>query len=216
MFNFIVFQFLNEELALSFETDFISSHPLLKEHIFIEPPSNINLGIGLVPLGAVKNKLFIGLDVFQLNWTFSFIDWEILSTTIGFVFPQDNTVNAKYFLALTKPKIRISKKISIGLLAGYEFVIFPNLTSFIEKNNYVTPDQPFSSSSFVYGFSASQYLSISNSYNLKISELFFKEHYSVEKTQSGWNFNFSKNSQAFDKATVAPSWVFLLEIALII
>jgi hypothetical protein len=205
-----------EPVAESKDTSFVGTHSSLKNFIFNEPESEFTLGVGLIPVGVMGGKFLIGVDVFQLNWANSWLDWEILSTTIGFGFAQDSTNNSRHFIAATLPKYRISESLSFGLMLGYESATFNNLLSFIEKNKFYTPNEPFSGSSLIYGLSASEYLTFANMKRLKISEKVFRENYSIEQTAAGWNLNFPQFGKNFDKTPIKPSWVFLLEISLLI
>jgi hypothetical protein len=195
---------------------FLAAHPTLKNFIFIEPPSEFSLGIGLIPVGVAGGRFLAGIDVFQLNWANSWLDWEILSTTIGFGFAQNSLNNSKHFIAATLPKLRLAESVSVGLMLGYESATFTNLLSYIEKDRHFTPNEPFSANSLIYGFVFSEYMKLNSSKKVKLSQKVFRENYSIDKTAAGWTIKFPQFQGDFDKTPISPSWVLLLEVSLVI
>ena len=193
---------------------FVDDHPVLKDYVSEEHHSNFSVGMGIIPIGFMKNRLFFGVDLFEINYSNRYLDWNILDTILGFGLSQGGE-NGKYVMLMTQPKFRVTQGISVGFLLGYEFVSFPSVQSVVtvQSNGFSTPSSSFGTSAPIYGLSASETIKAFDSSKLKVSQMFFKETYSTTQPVAGATYDFSPTSSSFDPTSIQASTVFMIELS---
>ena len=191
----------------------VDAYPVLQKFIFTERASNTYIGFGLSPITIVNSKLAFSLNLFQVHYIAGLWDIELLSVSYGFSFGANQAVNSDFFVFRTMPKFKLFNNISIGPLIGLEFVSFPGLQVQLNKNNFFTPSEAFSTSGFIMGASISETFNIGN-YLLKVSQIGYKETYSYTGTKNGWAYYFPDNSDINqDPTPIKPSFVIVLELS---
>jgi hypothetical protein len=210
----LAFLFLLPSSACFAADSVIDTYPGLEKFVSTERASNIYFGFGVNPFNLVCNKVGFSASVIQIHWIKDNYDFEIFNGSFGSAFGKDYG-SEQYFLLRTSPKYRIFKNISIGPLAGIEFVSFPDVQDELTKNNYFTQPVNFSSVGAVYGFSVAETFNIgtSGSTLLRVSESLYKETYSTVGTKNGWNYYYLSNALNADASPIAATTVFLLEVS---
>lgn len=194
----------------------IEERPHLKPLLHVEPKSNFQLGMGISPLTMSDGKLIHGISLFQIHWTYSIADIELLSTAIGISSTaKTEYAGSRHFWIRTSPKFRPFPFLSIGPVAGYEFVLFKDVEVRQTNGTFTTPLEPFSSSGFFYGGMATQTFSLSSGYQVRVSEIIVKETYSITDPGNGWAFDYARPELAADpdKTPIKPNLLFMIEVS---
>jgi hypothetical protein len=128
-----------------------------------------------------------------------------------------SSANSRHFVFRASPKIAVMDFLSIGLLGGYEFVSFPDVSSRLIQGGFATPPEPFSSGGFTYGVIVTQTFQLTEQYQLRIAESVYRQNYSTQKAASNWDYFFVDPSiqNDPDHTLVKPSFVFMIEASLI-
>jgi hypothetical protein len=196
--------------------DITDEYPHLKQYVYAEDETPIHFGFGLSPLRIMKNSAGVALSVFQVHYTSSWLDWEIFNASFGTSFSGDATSKVNSYTFHMVPKLRLSEAVSIGILGGYEFVNFSDVTARLYKGNDFTPEEPFSSGGVIYGLALSETYPIGKKgLLLKIQQLAYKQNYKTAGTSRGWNYDFTDNLLDEDASSISPGYVFRLEFSLL-
>lgn len=196
------------------EPPFMESFPSLKSYLYKEPASNYFLGLGLSPVGVLKDRTVFTGDFFQLHYRSDLWDLLLFSASYGVTRAQVAIYQSNNFTFTTAAKMRIGQILSLGLLAGYEFVNFPNLNATLVKVPYQTPLESFSSRGMIYGAIASQTFNY-RSYLLQISELGYQQTYSNVKTAEDWTYYYDNKAVRANPALVGPGFVAMIKVSLL-
>ena len=205
------------------DAQLIQDFPELKKFLYQPPKAPIYIGVGVNPLGIMGSKLFVGINLFQAHYLTSFWDVEIFSATIGQSRSNKNFASSRHFFARTSPKIIVMNifqtgTVSIGPVAGMEFVSFPQIP--VKKRqpdtNQITPDfEDLTTSGFFYGFMVSETFTLAKDRRFKMSQTIFKQSYDVKKTDQGWVFDYQDSSIGLteNQKEIQADTVFMLEFA---
>lgn len=201
--------------AQAVEGKLLENYPGLNKFVFNEPKSHFYLGLSVTPIGILKNKVHYGFSIFQFHWIYKYFDVEIFSGGLNFSQSKNQFASSRQFLFRSVPKVRLFGVLSIGPLIGYEFVNFPKVVARLRKGDFVTPFEGFSSRGLVYGASMSQGFQTDSFGFIRISQTFYKQTYSVEKSLDNWDFEYQRQefNDAEDIDQIAPAWVLAFEIA---
>ena len=191
---------------------FLNAFPQLKPYVYEEPPSGFYLGVGLSPVGLLKDRFMLTLDMFQLHWMNDKWDVEILNAAYSVTRAQSSAVQSTQFTARSTVKYRFFKNFSVGPLVGYEFVSFPNITAQLQKGNLFSPSEPFSSRGWIYGGMLTETFKMGGgSYLLQINELAYKQTYSTSQTAEGWNYYYNDATIRNDPSQIQAGFVMMIE-----
>ena len=190
---------------------FLNAFPQLKPYVYEEPPSGFYLGVGLSPVGMLKDRFMLTLDMFQLHWMNEKWDVEILNASYSVTRAQSAAVQSTQFTARASAKYRFFKNFSVGPLIGYEFVSFPNITAQLRKGNLFSPSEPFSSRGIIYGGMLTETFTMGKGYLLQINELAYKQTYSTTQTAEGWNYYYNDASIRNDPTQIEAGFVMMIE-----
>jgi hypothetical protein len=196
--------------AITFEEEF----PNLKKFVFSENKSNIFFGIGISPLGIVKNKAGFGLSIFQIHYIKGNLDWEMVNASFMSTASDVAETNFKSFTFRTAPKFKLFRILSAGPLLGIEFVNYPDISAKIGNGTFFTKPEPFSSRGLIYGAALSETFNIGK-YTIKANQLLYKQNYSTtEAFVDGWNYYYEGRADLnLDPTPIAGGWVFMLEFS---
>ncbi|OFZ39868.1 MAG: hypothetical protein A2504_17570 [Bdellovibrionales bacterium RIFOXYD12_FULL_39_22] len=202
------------------QSAFLTQYPHLKKFLYLEPSPHLFLGLGLSPLGLVQSKVYFSANLFQLHFIENNWDFEIFSASIGKTSAQSSSAQSDHFTIRSSPKYKIYGVVSAGPVIGLEFVRFPNLQSRLYKGGWTTPLETFSTSGSFYGLAISENIDIGDHYILKISQLLYKQGYSIKKTHNNWQYLlFDSNSYELEDeeivAAISPDTVFMLEFSIL-
>ena len=206
-------------LAATGDESILKTYPNLQKFLFAERKSNLYFGFGLSPMTIMSNRIGFSANLFQIHYINEPWDLELFSASFGITFAQADYAKTRYFMFRTAPKYRVFKNISIGPLAGLEFVNFPDLNSRLNSNDYFTPIEPFSTWGFIYGLTMSETFSVGSNHLLKINEMFYWENYPYLQTSDGWKYYFTDPNNPTtqpDVTQIQPSTVFVLEISFLL
>src|SRR6185437_11023470 len=131
--------------ASTFDIKFLEKYPHLRDNVYQEPDSHFYLGLSAGG-GLVQSRMYFSANFFQAHYISDQWDLELFSATYGQTTAQPSYAQSHNFVFRTVPKYRWNDFLSIGVLLGYEFVSFPNVSSTIYKNTQETLPEPFSSS----------------------------------------------------------------------
>jgi len=194
---------------------FTEEFPEVKKYLFQEPHSPFYLGFGVSPIAIMASKIFFSADMFEINVITEHWDINALTASLGFAIARDDFANSRHFTFRIAPKYRIAPYLSVGPMVGAEFVSFPNLQARINKAGYFSNFEPFSSHGLIFGAEASELFHFGEEYLFKITELIYKQTYSVTTTSDGWSFNYALDSVSLDPTPIKPSWVFLMQFSML-
>jgi hypothetical protein len=200
-------------------TGILDTYPGLQKFVAKEHESHIYFGFGVSPFTIVNSKIGFGASLFQWHYINDTLDFEILNASFSNVFGQTYG-NEQMFLLRTAPKLKLFKNVSVGPLAGVEFVHFPSVTDELTKqvNGQQLYSKPFDFSTLgaVYGITASETIPLGSGDRtdlLKINELVFREMYNSNGTNNGWTYYYIQEPLNTDKSPIAASTVFMVEIS---
>jgi hypothetical protein len=194
------------------EPPFLESFPHLSEYLFKEPTSPYYFGLGLTPIGVLKDKVMLEANFFQIHYIDETMNWEIFSASFGNTVAQTGLYQSNHFIFRSSPKFFIGSVVSVGPLVGYEFVSFPNVTARLYKAPYIAPHEPFSSRGMIYGFMISQTFKYKSGH-LQVNEVVFKETYSVKETDQHWMYLFDQPELQANPDKIGPSTIMKVEIS---
>jgi hypothetical protein len=194
------------------EVPFLDTYPHLRNLLFREPDSGFRFGMGIEPIGMLKDRVYFSFNFFQVHYIKDRINWEVLNASYGQTIAQQSAFQSKNFVFRTAPKFRFSDMLSAGPLIGYEFLSFPNIKARLYKAPYISPSEPFSSRGMIYGFMASQTFHYKENL-LQVSEVFFKQTYSVEETPEHWTYIYDDPNVQADQKLIGPNMVIMVEVS---
>lgn len=192
---------------------FLKTYPHLKQYVYEEPKSNFYLGMGLSPVGLLRDRFMFAASLFEVHWIESNWDIEMLNATYGFTRAQASNLQSTHFTLYTLPKYRIFGSFSVGPMLGYESVTFPGVSSELYNNGLNTKPQPFSSRGFIYGVGASQNIGLNGGYLMKVSEVIYKETYSTEHTPQNWRYIYMDKSVQADRTKIGAATVMMVNVS---
>jgi hypothetical protein len=209
------------------DSPFITDYPELKKFLYVPPKAPVYVGLGLAPVGLMGSKLLFSMSLFQVHLITDNWDWEIFSASIGQVKSDKAFANSKHFTAWTSPKYNLlhifdNGMLSVGPLVGLEYVSFSEIQ--VRKIRYrgngqaiTTVDtEDMTTGGYIYGISLSETFTLEKDRKFKLSQIFYKQTYSVTEPGRGWTFDYNDptiiNNQD-NKDEISPSTVFLLEFA---
>ncbi len=197
--------------------EFLKDFPQLNELTFREPASPIRLGAGIVPIGIMKDKTFIGFSPLQAHWHSNWLDWEIASFWIGLSNARNTYADSRSFFARTVPKFRLLERVSIGVIAGYELITYPEIGSKIYKGRWFTPEEPFSSRGTVYGGMISLTFPMGKQM-LRVSPLYLVRTYPYKTLKNGWSYIYTHPDVQTDAAIeeLAPESLVAIELGIML
>jgi hypothetical protein len=194
------------------EPAFLDKYPHLKENLYKEPESGFQLGLSAGVLGVVGNNMFFSLNFFQVHYVSDYWDNELFSVAFGSTSASSPYLQSNRFLFRTIPKYRWSKTVSLGVVAGYEFVSFPNITSTIYKSGLTTQPEPFSSAGPIYGLAVSENFKTDSGTQIKVTEVAYQETYSVTDAGSGWSYLYASPTLRASTSTIQAGAVVSIEV----
>jgi hypothetical protein len=195
---------------------FIDEQPSLSKLLFSEADSNLRLGFGVSPLGIMKNKASYALSVFQVHRTTEWIDWELFNASYGTTLSGSAESNLKLVTLRTAPKLRVFKGLSVGPVAGIEFVSFPDINSRLGNGVFFTPAVPFSTQGWIYGAAISEEFRMGANTPFKATQLVYRQVYSTTRSsREGWDYYYDTAALNADSSPIGPSWVFLIEFSML-
>jgi len=197
------------------DQSFLDKYPLLKKNIYTEPSSNLYLGFSMGVLGVVRDRMFFTANFFQIHYMTSYWDNELLSISYGTTTANPSYVQSNHFVFRTMPMYRISRFLSVGVLGGYEYVSFPQISAVLYDGIYETKTEPFSSSGVIYGFGASQNFESESAYKIKINEVVYKETYSTQDAGKGWSYLYDSQALRADTTPIKAGVVMMIEVGMI-
>ena len=192
---------------------FLESFPHLKNYVYIEPRSGFFLGLGVSPIGILKDRTVFTANFFQIHYFSERWDFEIFNAAYGITRAESSTYQSNNFTLRSTLKMKIGKYFSLGPLIGYEFISFPNLGATLLKLPYQSPNEPFSSRGLIYGGMLSQTFQFKEEYLIQINELAYQETYSNTKTPEGWNFQFNDPNVQGNPGLIGASFVSMIEVS---
>lgn len=193
-------------------TSFLDTFPALKNYVYEEPASGFYLGLGLSPIGLLRNQFMFTGNFFELHWIKDNYDIEILNAAYSSTRGQSSEFQSTHFTFRAAPKYKFFGPISAGPLVGYELVSFPGVGARIYRAPYIEPNsEPFSSRGWIYGGEISETFTYGKGYILKFNELFYQETYSVTSTIDGWDYRFDDQTVQNDRTNIAPGFVIMFE-----
>jgi hypothetical protein len=197
--------------------EFLEQYPAQKKYLWEEPKPNLYLGVGLAPVGILKDRAYFGASVFQLHWLAPWVDAEVFSAYFASTRSQADYSQSNHFVFRTIPKLAFNESISAGPLVGWEYVTFPKVQAKLYKDQYFTPSEPFSSEGVIYGFALSENLKIGDRKILKVNQVSYRQTYSVKESPQGWEYWYANEELQKDPeaSPIRPTTVFLLEFALL-
>jgi hypothetical protein len=209
---FVIFTFA----ATTWGGAFLEEYPHLKEHIRQEPKSNVWVGIGLSPISILPSKVLHTFSPFQMHWTPSYFDWELIHSSVGFTsIVKESYSGSLHFIFRTCPKLRFGF-LSFGPLAGYEFITFPGIQAKLTDGVSETGFDTFSVKGPIFGGQISETMLLGN-FLLKFSQTYYKQFYSVTRTTNGWTYQFSDAAVSSDAGRLATqaSDVFMFDVSIL-
>ncbi|MGZ3744210.1 MAG: hypothetical protein ACXVB1_09850 [Pseudobdellovibrionaceae bacterium] len=216
---FAILTLLHGTIALAAEVkpvpaegeSFLDKYPLLKKNLYNEPNSNLYLGFSVGILGIVHDRMYFSANFFQLHYMSSYWDSEILSVSYGTTTANPSYVQSNHFVFRTMPMYRLTRFWSFGVVGGYEYVSFPQISTVIFDGIYQTKTEPFSTSGVIYGFAASQNFESESNYKFKLTESVYKESYSTENAGHGWKYLYDSTALRKDTTPIKAGVVMLVE-----
>ncbi len=199
-------------------TDFTLEHPELKKHLFVEPTSNFYFGLGIAPLGVLKNRAILELNIFQLHYLSHVFDIECVSASVGFgLINSASFTGSRLLMVRSSPKVRLLSFFSVGPVIGYELVSFGNVLAHATGTKFKTPTDSFSAAGLIYGITLSQVFPMGGGLLFKINESFLQETYQTDKNSSGWVYTFDNSEIQGDPshALIKASYLALVEVSLL-
>lgn len=194
------------------EAPFIEAYPHLKDYTFEEPKSGIFFGLGVSPLGTLKDKLIFSADFFQVHYFSTNWDIEIMNVSYGMAKAQASAKNTDSFTFRAAPKFRIGNVFSVGPVVGYEFVNFPNLQASLFKDALKSTDVLFSEQGFIYGIMLSETFHYGE-YLIQINEVGYQENYSEVQTPEGWHYVYNDPDVQANPSLIGPGFVTMIEVS---
>lgn len=192
---------------------FLEAYPHLKNYLYNEPESGFYLGLGISPVGVVKNSMLFTANFFSLHYIQDSLDIEILNASYGFTRQQDTEFESTHYTFRTSPKWRFFGVFSVGPVAGYELVNFPNVGARVIRGNLIQPQsEPFSANGWIFGGMLSQTFSYGKEYVLKLNEMFYQESYSTDPPKGGWTYIFDDQKVQYNKDNISAARVIMIEI----
>lgn len=193
---------------------FLDLYPQLKSYLYQEPPSGLFVGLGLTPVGVLKNSFMFTGNFFELHWIKDRYDIEILDAAYGVTESQASEFQSTHFTFRAAPKYRFFGILSAGPLIGYELVSFPNVGARLFRSPKIQPSsEPYSARGFIFGAMLSETVSYKKDYLIKINELAYQETYSTSPPAGGWSYIYDDSNLQLDQSKISASTVFMLEIS---
>jgi hypothetical protein len=209
---FFCFFFAVSVKAENFLDQFVNLKAFLRE----DSVSFFRVGFGVVPFRGSQQKAGLGLVPFSASLFTSFLDWNFLSTSVGYGFlGSDNATNFISVSLKTALKWRFSSVFSLGPVVGIEFVSYPFVSSRIFKNHYATPYEPFSVAGPFFGGVLSEVFSVASDSWIQLNQMVFIQKYRIQSLADGWTHVFEKASFNKDSSSLNPGLVFLIEVCLL-
>lgn len=198
------------------EPPFMEIYPHLKNYLYKEPSPGLYFGVGATPVGMVKDTMMFSVGFFQLHYISAPWDIEILNATYGFTRTGDPMLQSDHFTFRVGAKYQFSKLISAGGLFGYELVSFQKIDAKLYKAPWVTRDwEPFSTRGLIYGAIMSETWPYKKSYLFRISQVFYKQTYSVKEAGRGWNYLYRNNAVQTDRSGIEAGYVAAVEFSIL-
>ena len=192
---------------------FLQSFPNLRKYVYKPPSSGFYLGLGVSPVGILRDRFVFSADFFSVHYIDHNWDWELLNASYGVTRAQPSELGSTSFIFRSTIKFRVTRVISGGPLIGYEYISFPQVGSRIYRSPYATPDEPFSSEGPIYGGMVSETYRLKKNYLLQISEIAFQETYSVTKTAQNWNYLYDDPILNANPQLIGASTVTMIEVS---
>ncbi|MBN2693609.1 hypothetical protein JXR93_03015 [bacterium] len=216
----LVFIFPNNIFSSSidnFESDFLKEYPQLNKHTYKKPNSGIFIGVGITPIGMTDSRFILSGSVFQLHYIKDILDFELFNISFSINNAEKSEYTSYHLIVRTAPKMMINQYLSVGGIAGWEFVSFPDVNKKEYKGEKFTPLEPFSTTGFIFGIIVTQNFKYYEKYRIKISEFLYREFYSVKESTNSWKYWFEDPliQQDPERNKVAPSFVGGVEISIL-
>jgi hypothetical protein len=197
------------------ETHFLTKYPHLADNVYQEPDSHFYLGLSAGVLGLVANRMFFSGNFFQVHYITPHWDNELLSVAYGTTTTQPSYIQSDHFVLRTVPKYRWSEMLSFGVLAGYEYISFPDISAVLYKNSLQTLPEPFSTSGLIYGLAATQNIKLESGTKFRVTEVAYEETYSTKDAGRGWSYLYANQALRTDSTPLAAGLVVSIEIGFI-
>lgn len=195
------------------DQSFLGTYPQLKNYIYEEPPSGFYLGLGISPIGILRDQMMFSANFFELHWIKDRYDIEILNAAYAMTRAQTAEFQSTHFTFRAAPKYRIYNMLSVGPLIGYELVSFPGVGAKIFRSPYIQPQsEPFSSRGWIYGTEFSETFHYGTNL-IKVSELAYQQTYSATSTAQGWTYRYDDAALQNDTSKIAAGTVFMVEFS---
>lgn len=191
---------------------FLSTYPQLQPYVYQEPKSGFFLGLGISPVGILRDRMMFTANFFELHWIEDRYDVELLNASYAFTRAQTSEFQSTHFTFRASPKYRVIGPISVGPILGYEYVSFPSIGARIFQGGKMSEDsEPFSSGGWIYGLMVSETFKSGTDYLFKINELAYQETYSTTQTSRGWTYIYDDQQIQKDKTKISAGVVLMIE-----
>jgi hypothetical protein len=195
------------------DVPFMQAFPKLSEYIYKEPKSGFYLGFGVSPLALVKDRTAFGANFFQVHYISDHFDLELFNVAYSVTRAESSVYQSNNFTMRSTAKIRIGSLVSFGPMIGYEYVSFPNLGATLLKNQFTSPDEPFSSQGLIYGAMLTETFHYKEDYLIQINQVVFQETYSNTTTAEGWAYNYDNANVQGNTGLIGPGVVTMIELS---
>ncbi len=187
----------NDEIQ---DTKVIQEYPELKKFLFKAPKNTFYLGLGLSPLGLMGSKYFMTLSPLQVHWKTKWLDWEILSVSLGRTFTSTEFAKSWNFSIRTAPKLQLftlfdNVQISVGGIFGVEGIQYPDVEVKFQSPNTIpggsgvyTTQRPvkLSATGTIIGGVLSQSINLDNGNIFQINQIFYKQKFNLRENDEDW------------------------------
>ncbi len=198
------------------DTQFFKQYPYLDHNVYHEPDSHFMFGFSAGILGLVENRLLFSGNFFQVHYQTQQLDWEMLNIAYGMSTANPSNIKSNHFIFRTAPKYRMTRKMAVGPLLGYEFVNFPTVTAVLYKDRAgETQPEPFSSAGMIYGVEVTETFPLDNGWQLRLSQVGYQETYSTSDAGKGWSYLYADSALRKDPGPLKAGTVIELEIGLL-
>ena len=208
------------------ESPLILEYPELKKFLYVPPKAPIYVGLGVAPISLMGSKLFFNFSLFQVHYITDTWDIEIFSASIGQAKSDKTFANSRHFTARTSPKYSFMNifetgKVSAGPVLGMEYVQFGGIPTKKYRGEFTTDKyEDLTTKGYIYGFALSETFTLHKDRKFKITQMFYKQSYSVREAEYGWKYRPEADKDgpvildgAENEDEIAPKTVFLIEFA---
>jgi hypothetical protein len=199
------------------DSPFLERFPNLKPLLLTDPETRLHIGFGATPLSFMPGKVAVGISALQVHYIDDSLDWEIFNASVDLAVGGGQG-SSRHFVFRTAPKYRIFQAVSVGPLAGYEYVTYPNILAEISKGGFVSNPEPFSAQGLIFGGQVCESLPLKESRIFRVTETVYRQTYTIDKpTADSFGVRFVDPALELDpeKAVVKAGTIFQIEFSLL-